>query len=226
MDNFLGSPLLENLTEKELVWFIDGCPAGLSIRVELIQKDLDRRRPGQSEVTTTRNESDHVEILSGVKEGLSLGSPICLFIKNKDQNQSEYSHIEKAFRPSHADYTYSQKYGLRDVQGGGRSSARETAARVAAGAIAKMLLSKSGIEITAYVSQVGSVKVTKDYSALDFNQIEKNIVRCADTEVADEMEKLIIKTKENGDTIGGKVTCVVQQSIVGLGEPVFDRLEG
>lgn len=202
---------------------IDGCPAGLEIDENFIQSELDRRKPGQSKITTQRKESDTFKILSGVFEGKSTGTPIALFIENQDQRSKDYGHIAEAFRPSHADYTYEAKYGNRDYRGGGRSSARETAARVAAGAIAKLLLQKEKIEIRAYVSQVGDIK-TPHYTKLNLSNTENNIVRCPDEAIADQMIALIDKVRKDQDTIGGIVTCVIKNTPVGLGEPVFDKL--
>ncbi len=203
---------------------IDGCPAGLVIDIADIQRDLDRRRPGQSNIVTQRKESDQVQILSGIFEGKTTGTAISLYIPNKDQKSKDYSHIQDKYRPSHADYTYDQKYGIRDYRGGGRSSARETACRVAAGAIAKALLKTQGVEITAYVSQVGKLKLDKPYQELDFGEIEKNIVRTADPVLAEEMIEYIKAVRKEGDTIGGVINCVVQNCPIGLGEPVFDKL--
>ena len=203
---------------------IDGCPAGVAIDIETIQKDLDRRKPGQSTIVTQRKEGDVVEILSGVFEGKSQGTPIALLIRNQDQKSKDYSHIKDSFRPSHADFTYFAKYGDRDYRGGGRSSARETAARVAAGAIAKAILKSQGIEIFAYVSKVGNLTLHKDYSDLDLNTIDDNIVRCPDDKVAKQMIDLIKQVKKDGDTIGGLLTGVAKGVPVGLGEPVFDKL--
>lgn len=202
---------------------VDGCPAGLEIDEAFIQSDLDRRKPGQSKITTQRKEEDTFKILSGVFEGKSTGAPIAIVIENGDQRSKDYSHLENTFRPSHADYTYEAKYGLRDHRGGGRSSARETAARVAAGAIAKQLLKKSGVEIQAFVSQVGELKAPH-YTQLDLSKTETNIVRCPDTAVAEKMIALIDQVRLNRDTIGGIVTCVIKNTPVGLGEPVFDKL--
>lgn len=203
---------------------VDGCPAGLPIDEIFIQQELDRRRPGQSSIVTQRKEDDTVRILSGIFEGKSTGTPIAMMIYNADQRSGDYSHIADKFRPSHADFTYFAKYGIRDYRGGGRSSARETAARVAAGAIAKLLLQMQGIQINAYVSQVGHLKVEKNYQELDFNQIEATDVRCPDLDLAPRMIELIKEVRKAGDTIGGIVTGVVQGLPAGLGEPVFDRL--
>ncbi|MEQ8362495.1 MAG: chorismate synthase [Cyclobacteriaceae bacterium] len=202
---------------------IDGCPAGLEIDESFIQSELDRRKPGQSKITTQRKESDTFKILSGVFEGKSTGTPIAIVIENQDQRSKDYGHIAETFRPSHADYTYEAKYGNRDYRGGGRSSARETAARVAAGAIAKLLLKKEKIEISAYVSQVGGI-TTPHYTALNLSNTENNIVRCPDNAIADQMIALIDKVRKEQDTIGGIVTCVIKNTPVGLGEPVFDKL--
>lgn len=203
---------------------IDGCPAGLEIDEGFIQKELDRRKPGQSKITTQRKEGDKAEILSGVFEGKSTGTPIAIVIYNEDHKSNDYKHIADKFRPSHADYTYEKKYDHRDYRGGGRSSARETAARVAAGAIAKLLLKHIGVDINAYVSQAGNVKLNKQYRELDFSKTEDNIVRCPDEKIANEMIELIDQTRKNQDTIGGIVTCVIKGTPVGLGEPVFDKL--
>ncbi len=202
---------------------IDGCPAGLQIDETFIQSELERRKPGQSKITTQRKEDDTFKILSGVFEGKSTGTPIALVIDNQDQRSKDYSHIENTFRPSHADYTYETKYGIRDHRGGGRSSARETAARVAAGAVAKLMLNKYGIQINAFVSQVGNIKAPH-YTQLDLSKTEDNIVRCPDAVVADRMIALIDQVRLDRDTIGGIVTCVIKDTPVGLGEPVFDKL--
>jgi chorismate synthase len=202
---------------------IDGCPAGLAIDENFIQSELDRRKPGQSKITTQRKEDDTFKILSGVFEGKSTGTPIAIVIENQDQRSKDYSHIENTFRPSHADYTYEAKYGHRDHRGGGRSSARETAARVAAGAIAKLLLKQSGVDIAAFVSQVGDIKADH-YTTLDLTKTEDNIVRCPDQKTSEKMIALIDEVRLSRDTVGGIVTCVVKNTPVGLGEPVFDKL--
>lgn len=202
---------------------IDGCPAGLSVDEVFIQRELDRRRPGQSTITTQRKESDRVRILSGVFEGKTTGAPLALFIPNEDARSKDYSHLAETYRPSHADYTYEKKYGLRDYRGGGRSSARETAARVAAGAVAKLLIQTAGIQVQAYVSRVGDVEAPP-YTQLDLSKTETNIVRCPDPVVAEKMIALIDKVRHERDTIGGVVTGVIRQVPVGLGEPVFDKL--
>ncbi len=201
---------------------IDGCPAGLTIDFKAIEAEMQRRKPGQSNIVTQRKEPDTVKFLSGIFEGVSTGSPIGFVIENTNQKSKDYSHIKDTYRPSHADYTYDQKYGVRDYRGGGRSSARETACRVAAGAIAKQLL--KGVKITAYVSSVGSLEVQKPYQELDFSTIENNPVRCADPDVAIQMESLIKEIRKQGDTVGGSISCVIQHVPVGLGEPVFDKL--
>jgi chorismate synthase len=203
---------------------IDGCPAGLDIDEVFIQAELSRRKPGQSKITTQRQEDDTFKILSGTFEGKSTGTPIALVIENQDQRSKDYSHIAEKFRPSHADYTYEAKYGNRDYRGGGRSSARETAARVAAGAIAKLLLRKAaGVEINAFVSKVGNIEAPH-YTQLDLGKTEDNIVRCPDAVTAEKMIALIDQVRLDRDTIGGIVTCVIKNTPVGLGEPVFDKL--
>jgi chorismate synthase len=202
---------------------IDGCPAGLEIDEAFIQSELSRRKPGQSKITTQRKEDDTFKILSGVFEGKSTGAPIAIVIENQDQRSKDYSHIENTFRPSHADFTYQEKYGIRDHRGGGRSSARETAARVAAGAVAKLLLRKYSVEINAFVSQVGELKAPH-YTSLDLSKTEDNIVRCPDSATAEKMIALIDQVRLDRDTIGGIVTCVIKNTPVGLGEPVFDKL--
>lgn len=203
---------------------IDGCPPGLMLDMDFIQAELDRRRPGQSRITTPRKESDKVSFLSGLYEGKSTGAPIGFIIKNENHQSSDYDHLKSLFRPSHADYTYQQKYGLRDHRGGGRSSARETIARVVAGAIAKLWLRAMKINIQAYTSQVGVIKLDHDYSRYDLSRTEETAVRCPDPEKAEEMIQLINEVRYHGDTIGGVVTCVVQGVPAGLGEPVFGKL--
>jgi chorismate synthase len=202
---------------------IDGCPAGLEIDEAFIQGELDRRKPGQSKITSQRKEDDSFEVLSGIYEGKTTGAPLAIMIRNSDQRSKDYSHLENAFRPSHADFTYQEKYGIRDHRGGGRSSARETAARVAAGAIAKLFLLEHGITITAYVSQVGDLKAPP-YTSLDLSKAENNIVRCPDDAMASRMIELIDSVRLDRDTIGGVVTCVIKDTPPGLGEPVFDKL--
>lgn len=206
---------------------IDGCPANLPIDLEYIQAELDLRRPGQSKITTQRKESDTVQVLSGIFEGKSTGTPIALLIPNEDQRSKDYSHNKDVYRPSHADYTYDAKYGIRDYRGGGRSSARETAARVAAGAIAKLLLKEHGIEVFAHVSAVGTIQAPNlsDLSIQElYQQREENIVRCADPATAHQMIACIDEVRKDGDTIGGKVSCIIRNCPAGLGEPVFDKL--
>lgn len=204
---------------------IDGCPAGLHVDVAYIQQELDRRKPGQSSITTQRKESDSIHILSGIYEGITLGTPIALLIANSDAKPQDYDYLKHSFRPSHADFTWQQKFGYRDHRGGGRSSARETAARVAAGAIAKLLLQHYGITIAAYVSQIGTIKLTQDYTQLNLSDIEKNIVRCPDENVAAQMIEAIQQVRNQGDTLGGIVSCVIQHVPAGIGEPVFDKLQ-
>lgn len=201
---------------------IDGCPSGLTLDIEAIQTDLNRRKPGQSEIVTQRKEPDEVEFLSGIFEGVTTGTPIGFIIKNTNQKSKDYSHIKDVYRPSHADYTYEKKYGVRDYRGGGRSSARETACRVVAGAIAKQFL--KDVKINAYTSSVGEIFLEKPYQDLDFSKTESNAVRCPDAETADKMISKIKEIRKQGDTIGGTVTCVLQNVPLGLGEPVFDKL--
>lgn len=203
---------------------VDGCPPGLDFDLAFIQHELDRRRPGQSAIVTQRKESDTVQVLSGIFEGKTTGTPIALVIPNEDQRSGDYEHIAEAFRPSHADYTWQAKFGLRDHRGGGRSSARETAARVAAGAIAKLFLKTRGIQVQAYVSQVGPLSLDKPYSELDLSLTESNELRCPDPEKAREMIDLIKAIRKAGDTIGGVVSAVLTGCPPGLGEPVFDKL--
>ncbi len=206
---------------------IDGCPANLAIDIDFIQHELDKRRPGQSQLTTQRKESDTVQILSGVFEGKTTGTPICLLIPNEDQRSADYSHIQDAYRPSHADYTYVAKYGHRDYRGGGRSSARETAARVAAGAIAKLLLAQAGIEIFGHVSAVGDIEAPglgNESIALLTEQREATPIRCVDPATAKEMISCIETIRKDGDTIGGKISAIIRNCPAGLGEPVFDKI--
>ncbi|MFZ4635089.1 MAG: chorismate synthase [Saprospiraceae bacterium] len=203
---------------------IDGCPAGLDIDMHFVQQELDRRRPGQSAIVTQRKESDTVKVLSGVFNGKTLGTPIAFLIPNEDQHPGDYDHIESVYRPGHADYTWQVKYGLRDHRGGGRSSARETAARVAAGAVAKLLLRQWGVHIQAYVSQVGDLTLETPYTQLDLSKTEENDVRCPDPEMAARMIDLIRAVRKAGDTIGGVVTGVVTGCPAGWGQPVFDKL--
>ncbi len=203
---------------------IDGCPPGLVLDMEFIQAELDRRRPGQSRITTPRKESDKVELLSGVFEGMSTGAPIGFIVRNENQQSSDYDNLKEVFRPSHADFTYQQKYGLRDHRGGGRSSARETLSRVVGGAVARLWLREIGINITAYTSQVGEIALENDYTRYDLSLIEETPVRCPDPEKAEQMIKLINEVRYQGDTIGGIITCVIKGAPAGLGEPVFGKL--
>ena len=201
---------------------IDGCPAGIQLDTEKIQTELNRRKPGQSAIVTQRKEPDTVEFYSGIFEGKTTGTPIGFVIKNANQKSKDYSHIKDTYRPSHADYTYDEKYGVRDYRGGGRSSARETACRVVAGAIAKQFL--QGMEFTAYTASVGKIGLEKDIKDLDFSLIETNAVRCPDPDSAAKMEAYIKEIKKDGDTVGGTVQCVIKNVPKGLGEPVFDKL--
>ena len=201
---------------------IDGCPAGISVNFDAIQRDLDRRKPGQSSIVTQRKEPDEVEFLSGIFEGKTTGTPIGFSIRNTNQKSQDYSHIKAQYRPSHADYVYDEKYGIRDYRGGGRSSARETASRVVAGAIAKQFLHP--ISIQAYVSAVGSIQLEKGPEQLDLSLAEKNLVRCPDPQLAAKMEDYIKQVRKEGDTVGGVVSCVIKNVSKGLGAPVFDKL--
>jgi len=201
---------------------IDGCPAGVEINLEAIQNELDRRKPGQSKIVTQRKEPDEVQFLSGIFEGKTTGASIGFIIKNVHQRSNDYSHIKDSFRPSHADYTYDKKYGVRDYRGGGRTSARETANWVVGGAVAKQVI--SSIKINAFTSSVGDIFMEKPYQAIDFSKTESNIVRCPDEASAKKMIARIEEIKRQGDTIGGTITCVIQNVPVGLGEPIFDKL--
>jgi chorismate synthase len=201
---------------------IDGCPAGITLDFDFIQNELSRRKPGQSAIVTQRKEPDEVQFLSGIFEGKTTGTPIGFIIPNTNQKSHDYSHIKDSFRPSHADYVYEKKYGVRDYRGGGRSSARETASRVVGGAIAKQILPE--VRFTAFVSAVGHIQLEKPYYELDFSEIEKNPVRCPDPIKATQMEEYIKEIRKDGDTVGGVVTCVIQNVPIGLGEPVFDKL--
>ncbi len=203
---------------------VDGFPAGVVIDEEFIRCEMQRRRPGQSRITTQRNEQDEVRFLSGIFEGRSTGAPIAFVIENSNSHSGDYDNLREAFRPSHADYVYDRKYGIRDHRGGGRSSARETAVRVCAGALAKLALKQLGISVQAYTSQVGGIVLGGDYSQYDLSLAESNIVRCPDEEKAREMEQLILDVKRDGDTVGGVVSCVVKGVPVGLGEPLYDKL--
>jgi chorismate synthase len=204
---------------------VDGCPPGLNISTEDIQKDLDRRKPGQSKITSPRKEEDKIEILSGIFEGKTTGTPILLIAKNKNARPEDYEKFKDVFRPSHADFTYEKKFGFRNWQGSGRASARETLARVAAGAIAKKFLKeKLGIEFLAYVEQVGEIKTEVDFNKVTIEMIESNIVRCPDKKIAEKMINLIEKVGKEGDSVGGVIRGVIKNVPVGLGEPVFDKL--
>lgn len=201
---------------------IDGCPPGIELDTDAIHFEMQRRKPGQSSIVTQRKEDDEVQFLSGIFEGKTTGTPIGFTIKNTNQKSGDYSQNIETYRPSHADYVYEKKYGIRDYRGGGRSSARETACRVVAGAIAKQVLTE--VKINAFVSSVGNISINKPYQELNFSNIESNAVRCPDIETAKKMEKHILEIKKQGDTIGGTITCVIQNVPIGLGEPVFDKL--
>lgn len=203
---------------------IDGCPAGIELDREFIQSELNRRKPGQSKLTTPRKEDDEVQFLSGLYEEKTTGTPIGFIVWNKNQHSSDYDNMKEVYRPSHADYTYQMKYGIRDPRGGGRSSARETIARCVAGAIAKQILQQKGIQIQAYTSQVGDICLPGSYQDYDLHRTEETAVRCPDKEIANRMEALIAEVKAQGDTIGGVITCVIQGVPVGLGEPTFGKL--
>jgi chorismate synthase len=203
---------------------IDGCPPGLEIDIDFIQSELDRRRPGQSRITTPRKESDKVELLSGIFEGKTTGAPIGFIVRNENHQSSDYDNLKGVFRPSHADFTYQQKYGIRDHRGGGRSSARETISRIVGGAIARLWLRQQQITIQAYTSQVGDIALENDYTKYDLSLTEENMVRCPDPEVAQRMVTLINNVRIQGDSIGGVITCVIKGTPVGLGEPVFGKL--
>lgn len=203
---------------------IDGCPAGLTIDIEFIQHELDRRRPGQSDISSPRKELDTIEFLSGIFEGKTMGTPIGFMVKNTNQQSKDYSNLKDVYRPSHADFVYEKKYGMRDHRGGGRSSARETISRVVAGAIAKLYLKQLGIEITAFVKQIGIIKIDKPYTAYNLTETENNKVRCPDRQIAEKMIAYIEQLKTEGDTCGGIIQCVINNTPIGLGEPVFDKL--
>lgn len=203
---------------------IDGMPAGITVDLDFLQSELNRRRPGQSALTTDRKEADKVELLSGIFEGKTTGCPIGFLVRNENQHSNDYDNMRDVFRPSHADFTYQTKYGIRDHRGGGRTSARETIARVVGGAFAKMVLQQKGIRITAYTSQVGNIALSGNYHDYDFNEIERNPVRCPDAAKAIEMAQLIAEVKSQGDTIGGIISCVIKGCPIGLGEPVFGKL--
>ena len=203
---------------------IDGMPAGIDVDMDFIQHELNRRRPGQSDLTTSRQEADRVELLSGVFEGKTTGAPIGFIVRNTNQHSQDYENMRCLFRPSHADYTYQQKYGLRDHRGGGRTSARTTISRCVGGAFAKLALKKLGVSVTAYTSQVGNIALDRDYRRYDLSQAESNAVRCPDPLKAEEMAQLIRQVKSEGDTIGGVITCVVKGCRPGIGEPEFGKL--
>lgn len=203
---------------------LDGCPAGLPLDVAAVQQELDRRRPGSTTLGTARNEADRVEFLSGLFDGLTLGTPIAFLVRNADARSTDYDALKDVYRPGHADKTWQEKYGIRDHRGGGRSSARETTARVVGGAIARQLLASAGVQVNAYVSQVGEVRSTRSYTDLDLTSVGDNDVRTADQEVAERMIALIQQVRGEGDSIGGRITCVVRGTPIGLGEPVFDKL--
>jgi chorismate synthase len=209
---------------KGIGGIIDGVPAGIELDLKFIQAELDRRKPGQSHITTQRKEGDKVEFFSGIFEGKTTGTPIGFIVWNEDQKSKDYDHIKNIYRPSHADFTYDQKYGIRDYRGGGRSSARETVARTVAGAVAKLFLKKFNIEISGYVSQVHHLKLTKNYQELDLSKTESNIVRCPDADMAEKFISHIEKIKKEGNTVGGIVSCLIRNVPAGLGEPVFDKL--
>lgn len=210
---------------KGIGGIVDGCPSGIALDEVFIQNELNRRRPGQSDISTPRKEGDKVEFLSGIFEGKTTGTPIAFVIWNENQHSTDYDHLKEVYRPSHADYTYQQKYGIRDHRGGGRSSARETASRVVAGAIAKLVLKEKGIEITAYTSRVGHIAMTQSVETVDLSLIESNVVRCPEPETAEKMIAYIKQLKAEGDSIGGIISCVIKGVPVGLGEPVFDKLQ-
>ncbi|MDP2724120.1 MAG: chorismate synthase [Bacteroidales bacterium] len=209
---------------KAIGGVLDGFPSGIKVDFEQITRELNRRRPGQSKWVSSRHEPDEVEFLSGIYNGVTLGTPIAFLIRNTNQHPSDYDHLEDVFRPSHADYTYEIKYGIRDHRGGGRASARETIARVVAGALVKQLLSKEGITIQAYVNSIGQISVEKPYMELDLNKTEQSPLRCPDAQSSKVMEEAIALAAKAGDTLGGEITCVIQKVPVGIGEPVFDKL--
>lgn len=210
---------------KAIGGIVDGCPAGIELDENYIQSELDRRKPGQSSISTPRKEDDKVEFLSGIFEGKTTGTPIAFIIWNQNQHSSDYDHLKEVYRPSHADFTYQQKYGIRDYRGGGRSSARETASRVVAGAIAKSTLRKIGIDITAFTSQVGPIAITLPADSLNLSLTESNIIRCPQQDVAEKMIQYIEQLKKEGDSTGGIITCIIRGVPVGLGEPIFDKLQ-
>jgi chorismate synthase len=203
---------------------IDGCPSGICLDIDFVQLELNKRKPGQSKITTQRKEADKVEFLSGLFEGTTTGTPIGFIIRNENQKSKDYSHLKENYRPSHADYTYQEKYGVRDYRGGGRSSARETACRVVAGAIAKQILKSIGVTINAFVRSVGEIELKTPIQDVDFSNVEETIVRCPDLNVANEMIAYIESIRKEGDTVGGVISCVINNTPIGLGEPVFDKL--
>jgi chorismate synthase len=210
---------------KAIGLVIDGCPAGMKLNTAFIQKQLNKRKPGQSHITSQRKESDQFELLSGIYNGITLGGPLAFIIRNEDAKPADYDHLKTAFRPSHADFTYFKKYGIHDIHGGGRSSARETAARVIAGAVAMQVLQKQKIYFHTYVSQVGNIKTEEAIESMDFLNIEKTPVRCPDLKAAKRMIRFIEEIRKEGDTIGGVVSCLIRGVPAGLGEPVFDKLQ-
>lgn len=210
---------------KGIGGIVDGCPPGIALDEDFIQQELDRRKPGQSAIATPRKEDDKVEFLSGVFEGKTTGTPIAFIIWNQNQHSKDYDHLKEVYRPSHADYTYQQKYGIRDHRGGGRSSARETASRVVAGAIAKLVLRQAGVDIRAFTSQVGPIAMTQTLDSADLSLIESNIVRCPQPEVAQQMIDYIATLKKDGDSTGGIISCVIRGVPLGWGEPIFDKLQ-
>ncbi len=210
---------------KGIGGIIDGCPSGIELNENFIQSELDRRKPGQSSIATPRKEDDKVEFLSGVFEGKTTGTPIAFVIWNQNQQSKDYDHLKEVYRPSHADFTYQQKYGIRDYRGGGRSSARETASRVVAGAVAKLALRQMGVEISAYTSQVGPYAMTVNHESVDLSLTESNIVRCPEPEVAEQMISYITELKKAGDSTGGTISCIIRGIPAGWGEPIFDKLQ-
>lgn len=210
---------------KGIGGIVDGCPPGIEIDETFIQHELNRRRPGQSAISTPRKEGDKVEFLSGIFEGKTTGTPIAFVIWNENQHSSDYDHLKEVYRPSHADFTYQQKYGIRDHRGGGRSSARETASRVVAGAIAKLALKNMGVNITAFTSQVGHIAMTETFETTDLSLIESNAIRCPETATAEKMIEYIKQLKDDGDSIGGIISCVIKGVPIGWGEPIFDKLQ-
>lgn len=210
---------------KGIGGIVDGCPPGIALDESFIQQELDRRKPGQSAIATPRKEDDKVEFLSGIFEGKTTGTPIAFIIWNQNQHSRDYDHLKEVYRPSHADYTYQQKYGIRDHRGGGRSSARETASRVVAGAIAKLVLRQAGVDIRAFTSQVGPIAMTQTLDSADLSLIESNIVRCPQPDIAQQMIDYIAALKKDGDSTGGIVSCIIRGVPVGWGEPIFDKLQ-